>query len=62
MKPTSHSSKRNKNQKRAARVDVSVLTEEDQVLQFLKDAGARPMTAEEKSELARAGCLGMPEE
>jgi hypothetical protein len=62
MKPTSHSSKSGKRKARGSRVKVSTLTEEDRVLQFLKDAGARPMTAIEKRELAKAGCLGMPEE
>ncbi|MEX0323157.1 MAG: hypothetical protein AB3N63_13425 [Puniceicoccaceae bacterium] len=64
MNPTSPNSKKEKRSARKAAkpIKVTAITEEERILAFLEEEGFRPMTAEEKSELARAGCLGMPEE
>jgi hypothetical protein len=38
------------------------LSEEQQVLAYLKKIGAKPMTAATRKRMAEAGCLGMPDE
>lgn len=48
--------------KRSQKVKAPALTEEQQVLAFLKKMGARPMSAETRKRMAEAGCLGMPAE
>jgi hypothetical protein len=62
MKPTSPSSKTRRRSRVEQSIKVSCLSGEDRVLAFLKEVGARPMTAKEKRDLAAIGCLGMPEE
>jgi hypothetical protein len=48
--------------KRQQKANGPALSEEQQVLAFLKKMGAKPMTAETRKRMAEAGCLGMPDE
>ena len=41
---------------------ATTLSEEQQILAFLKKIGAKPMSAKTRKLMAEAGCLGMPDE
>jgi hypothetical protein len=48
--------------KRPNKTQATDLSEEQQVLAFLKEMGAKPMSTKTRKLMAEAGCLGMPEE
>lgn len=48
--------------KRQHKAEASAPSEEQQVLAFLKEMGAKPMSAKTRKLMAEAGCLGMPDE
>lgn len=64
MKRTSSSLKQGTIPARKARHKTKslALSEEQQVLAFLKEMGAKPMSAKTRKLMAEAGCLGMPDE
>ncbi len=64
MKRTSSNSSPAKapTRKRARGTPQTAITEEQRVLAFLKECGARPMSRATRRRLAAAGCLGMPDE
>ena len=64
MKRTSNSLKQGTitTRKRQPKAKGTALSEEQQVVAFLREMGARPMSAETRKLMEEADCLGMPDE